>query len=47
MMQKDIEKLDKKNGKDFDKAYVDMMVDDHERMWLNSEKQQTIVQIQH
>jgi putative membrane protein len=29
--KKDIEKLDKKNGKDFDKAYVDMMVDDHEK----------------
>jgi len=29
--KKDVEKLDKKNGKDFDKAYVDMMVDDHEK----------------
>lgn len=27
----DIEKLTKKKGKDFDKAYVNMMVDDHEK----------------
>jgi putative membrane protein len=27
--RKDIDKLSKKNGKDFDKAYVDMMVKDH------------------
>lgn len=27
--QKDIDALSKKSGKDFDKAYVDMMVDDH------------------
>jgi putative membrane protein len=27
----DIEKLSKKSGKDFDKAYVDMMLDDHQK----------------
>ena len=29
--KKDIEKLSKKSGADFDKAYVDMMVDDHKK----------------
>jgi putative membrane protein len=29
--RKEIEKLEKKKGKDFDKAYVDMMVDDHKK----------------
>lgn len=27
--KEDVEKLNKKSGKDFDKAYMDMMVDDH------------------
>ncbi len=29
--QKDYDKLSKKTGKDFDKAYIDMMVDDHKK----------------
>ena len=29
--RKDIDKLSKKSGSDFDKAYVDMMVDDHKK----------------
>jgi putative membrane protein len=29
--KKDVDKLSKKSGADFDKAYVDMMVDDHKK----------------
>lgn len=29
--RKDVDKLSKKSGSDFDKAYVDMMVDDHKK----------------
>ncbi|HMH33225.1 MAG TPA: DUF4142 domain-containing protein [Puia sp.] len=29
--KKEIDKLAKKNGKDFDKSYMDMMVEDHEK----------------
>ena len=29
--KKDMDKLSKKNGADFDKAYVDMMVNDHKK----------------
>jgi putative membrane protein len=29
--RKEIDKLKMKKGKDFDKAYVDMMVDDHKK----------------
>lgn len=31
-MQKDIDDLQKKEGKDFDKAYIGMMVDDHKKV---------------
>jgi len=31
-MQKNIEDLEKKSGKDFDKAYINMMVDDHKKV---------------
>jgi putative membrane protein len=31
-MQKDLDDLDKKNGKDFDKAFLDMMVSDHKKV---------------
>ena len=31
-MQKDLDDLDKKMGKDFDKAYLDMMVSDHKKV---------------
>jgi putative membrane protein len=31
-MQKSIDNLQKKNGKDFDKAYTDMMVSDHKKV---------------
>jgi putative membrane protein len=29
--QKDLDNLNKKTGKDFDKAYIDMMIDDHKK----------------
>lgn len=29
--QKDLENLNKKSGKDFDKAYINMMIDDHKK----------------
>jgi putative membrane protein len=31
-MQKDLDDLDKKTGKDFDKAFLDMMVSDHKKV---------------
>jgi len=31
-MQKNVDDLQKKNGKDFDKAYINMMVDDHKKV---------------
>jgi putative membrane protein len=31
-MQKNVDDLQKKNGKDFDKAYISMMVDDHKKV---------------
>jgi putative membrane protein len=31
-MQKNIDDLQQKSGKDFDKAYIDMMVDDHKKV---------------
>lgn len=31
-MQKDLDDLDKKSGKDFDKAFLDMMVSDHKKV---------------
>jgi len=31
-MQKNIDELQQKSGKDFDKAYIDMMVDDHKKV---------------
>jgi putative membrane protein len=31
-MQKNVDDLQKKSGKDFDKAYISMMVDDHKKV---------------
>jgi len=31
-MQKDLDDLNKKEGKDFDKAYIDMMISDHKKV---------------
>jgi putative membrane protein len=36
--KKEMEKLNKKTGKDFDKAYMDMMLDDHKKDVKDFEK---------
>ena len=38
--KKDMDKLSKKSGADFDKAYVDMMVEDHKKDIAALKKQQ-------